>query len=679
MLNRDTSEMPSGRPQWRSTVLKPLVVALLLFSEVGLIASIISLLILSSIHAGFVKLDTENSGSGALSVQSALNRSRSLLWTTLPAVVFTLYRLFREAVVSALVVETPFIELHKSSPTRRTKVRKSVYVDYRTSLSIIAWYEALKNKHTFLGLCMLFSFVVSLALVPLAGGLFAEGREFLVSNATVNLFSVFNPSVDISTADYGLLFDAVSASWINAAPYPAGTDGHYPLPRIQPTEALQNYTISSTAETSQLSLDCRIVDDATIDTVNRTGIILQTNFTTTDRDCAISGDSLQNNNGLEFDYFKTFTVQDCPDWAGRTRLVLFYVRLSPLGTYLNSTLVSCIPSYWDVNGTVSITRSTGYKGQLAETPSFNEQSRSVKELPNLQRRTFEQAVLNVKTINIGGNVSTADRLSELVARDIDSRSLDFSASSIMKALNTIYPAIYTLLCVYHFFPTLEQPIQQNGILTVVENRLHVVVAAAVAMLAILILLVVETLYLIIYLHRHPSILAEEPVGLVGAANLLHESNIHCLVASSHDEPTFDGRLRRPSMQVGTKGRKSKTIYTDGHLLDRDCWVERDAASGRLKIVIETKEDDDGCAKLLHPHSFPGYQSRTTVQAGKHQHVTVQTRPTSVSSLGSSQPDHIRPDRPDDVENRIAPAQSDANTQNCAPLHHEGAADLWTER
>ena len=676
--NGDVSTIPSDRPRWRSIVLRPAVVALLLLSELALIAGIVDLTVLSSRHAGFVKLGAQDSKPTLLGLQSSVSHSRSLLWTTLPAVVLTLYRLFREAVVSAFVVETPFIELNKSSAARRTKVRKSVYVDYRTSFSIIAWYEALKNNHTFLGLCLLFSFVVSLALVPLAGGLFAEGQEKLVSNVTVNVLSTFTPHANITAANYGLMFDAISASWINAAPYPPGTDGFYPLPSIEPAQAFQNYTVSSHAETSQLSLDCRVVDDATITTVNRSNSIIETTFSATDRNCAISGDSLQTDKGKGFEYLKSITEQECPDWAGRTRLMLFHVKKSNSDTTVNTTLISCIPSYWAVNGTVETTRITGYKGRIVETPLFaREQSRSIKELPPLTRRTFETWVLTVKTISLSTGVVTAERLTELIARYIDSRSLDLSANSIIDAVNVIYPALYTMLCVSYYFPTLPEPIRQDGTLTLSENRLHVVIPAAIAMLVILVMLVIETLYLIIYLHRHPSILAEEPIGLVGAANLLHDSNIHCLIASSHNDTSFDGRLRRPSMHIGTNDKRSRTLYTDDHLRDRDCWVERDEVSGRLKIIVETKHEDDGCAKLLHPHSFPEYRPDPTVRAEKHQHVSVRAHSTSVSSIHSSEPEVSRAGRSDDAVASTRPIQHNTHPQNL--FHYRPAADLWIEK
>lgn len=586
--------MSPERAQWRSIVLRPGIVALLLSAEMSLIGAITTLWILSNVHAGFTNVGFQGSGSAVFSVQGALDRSQPLLWTTLPVIIFTLYRLFREAVVAALVVETPFIELHQSSSVNPTKIRKSIYVDYRTSLSIIAWYKALQNSHIFLGLCMLFSFVVSIALVPLAGGLFTEGMELSTTNATFSLISTLNMTTDIGVVDYGGFFDVVSASWIYNASYPAGTEGHFALPLIAPKQGLRNYTISLPATTSQLSLDCQVISDAAFTTKVETDNIALRAFSATDRDCLISGDIAVRSGDVYYDrfyYLKAFSQQDCPDVAGRTRMVIFSVPVFSYSDMQDPTLISCIPSYWIVNGTVSVIRSTDSAGRLTETPSFSETSRLIEELPDMKRQQFEQGVINVQSINIGSRFNSPNRLAELVARYTDSHGLEFAEENLIKAASTVYPAVYTMLCLDRFYPRLAQPIQQEGVLYIPENRLHIVEPVAIVMLVVLAILIVETIYLIIYLHKHPSILAEEPVGLIGAANLLHGSNISCLVAKFHHEPGFDGRLRRLVAQVGKTREKTRAPNTDDGLLDRDCWVEREPQSGRLRILVGSEAVD----------------------------------------------------------------------------------------
>jgi hypothetical protein len=130
-----------------------------------------------------------------------------------------------------------------------------------------------------------------------------------------------------------------------------------------------------------------------------------------------------------------------------------------------------------------------------------------------------------------------------------------------------------MLSLSYFFSESAQRVEQEGVLRILEYRLDIVEPVAIAMLLILAILILERIYLIIYLHRHPSILAEVPVGPVSAANLLHGSNISSLVANFHQDPEFDGRLRRSAEQANAPGEKTKVVNTDDCILDGECWIE----------------------------------------------------------------------------------------------------------
>ncbi|CAN9209030.1 unnamed protein product, partial [Alternaria alternata] len=488
--------------------------------------------------------------------QGALERGQPLLWTTLPFIMLTLYRLFREAVVGALVVDAPFVELHKSSSDRPTKIRKSIYLDYRTSLSIVAWSKALKNGHTFLGLCMLFSFVVSLGLVPLVGGLFAEGEELPATNAIFSLGSILDRTTDITVVDYGLLFDLVSASWVHTAPYPPGTDGNFPLPSVAPVGDLKNYTISLPATTSQLSLDCQVISGAAFTTDKETENIKNRRFSATDRDCLISGDIAVGNNKDSY-YLGAFSQQDCPDVAGRTRLVLFSVPVDSSGGMQDPTLISCIPSYWTVNGTLGVVRTTDSTNRSAETPSFSESSRSIEELPDIKRQQFEEGVAKVQSINIGSKVNTPDRLAELVARYIDNHDLEFAEDNLIKASSTVYPAVYTMLCLDKFYPTLAQPIQQGGVLHIPENRLH-------------------------------------------------DDKKQDKTSKKQE------KVNRKQNRADKKEEKKKVSNTDDSLLARKCWVEREPDAWELKILVEPRAVD----APFPEHAFSASQKDSALHAAQ---------------------------------------------------------------
>lgn len=580
------------------------MIALLLAAEFVLFCGIIILYVLSLKRHGFVNIGIQSISTPALSVDGIVERGRPLLWTSLPTLIFTLYRIFRESVISSLTVETPYMELQNATIDHPAEVKKSVYLDYRTSFAVVAWWKAFENKHWFLGICMLLSFVVSLGLVPMAARLFAEGEELLPTNATIFQESAYEPPFNMSGIDYAGLMDAVSASWIHNASFPLRTDGTFAFPRISPGGKQQNYTMTINTTSPYLSLDCQPVNSPVISTKIVTGNIVQTEFSAIDRDCSLSG--TMNSGPAWSAYLGAFRQSDCNSSAGTSRIYFFYTSYSsPSGELTNSKLVSCIPSYWNVTGTLEVVSSAGFTSRQVEVAAFSpaspmHEAYRTTELPEFARPQFEMAVMNVLTINTGSGINSPNRLAELVARYLAANRLEIIETALMKAATVIYPAIYTMANVRYFYQDLTSPIQQRGILRIPENRLHVVPYAAITMLVILGILMAETAYLIWYITHHKSILAEEPIGLIGAASLLHGSNLHDIVSDFHGDRDFDGRLHRPlpSPQgrsrlsaffrfFRTKTEDEKTKHTDEKLLDMKCYVRPCEGCPCLQIVVQT--------------------------------------------------------------------------------------------
>ncbi|PVH77317.1 hypothetical protein DL98DRAFT_638531 [Cadophora sp. DSE1049] len=614
---------PRKRETWRSLTLRKWVLGLLLTSEIALFCGIIALFALSILRSGFVNVGRQSISDPAFSFRGAVERGRPLLWTSVPTLIFMLYRIFRGSVIDSLIVETPYMELNKATIAHPTKVEKSVYLDYRTSFAVVAWYKAFKNQHRFLGSCMLLSFVVSIILVPLAARLFAEGEELLPTDATINLFSAYEPPYNMSDIDYAGLMDAVSASWIHNASYPPGTDGTFALPQISPARNRQNYTITLDVTCPQLSLDCQAISSPATSTKIETDSIIRTKFSAIDRGCSISGDMLSRSQWSA--YLRAFSESSCAESAGTSRVFFFYASYSGSSGELDgTTLVSCIPSYWNVTGTLNVISNVGFTGRF-EIPAFSPKSPKVTQLPAFARQQFESAIMNVMTINTGSEINSPNRLAELVARYITAKGLERSETALIKAATTIYPAIYTMLNVGYFYPDLPSPVQRQGIIRIPENRLHVVPYASITMLVILGMLIVETVCLICFVFRHESILAEEPIGLIGAANLLHNSNISDVVSSFHSGRDLDGRLRLPLHEPGHGSSGSwwstffrkKATNTDSELLRRNCYVVRGKDCPCLQIVVDTGYDPDAVNEKSCGHSTSVGQVTATMTS----HVT----------------------------------------------------------
>ncbi|ETI26233.1 hypothetical protein G647_03010 [Cladophialophora carrionii CBS 160.54] len=609
----DTPELPSPdrRKRWRSITLRLWCVPLLLLAEVALIIGIGTLFALSRQRTGFVEVGFGERSLDISSFPGALRWGQGLLWTTLPVLIIGLYKLFRDAVVAALVVETPYIELARTSRDRPVKARKSVYLDYRSYFAIVACGKAWKNKHYFLSICLVLSFVEALGLVPLTARLFAAREELLPKEATINVLSAFDTSAPLGNADYGALMDAVSASWINESPLPRGTDGDFAFSRITPTQPGTNFTISAPTNASRLTMDCTEVpmSSSNLNVVDETDSFVTVSFSTTDRGCDIEGSIPASTDGDDF--LEAILTSKCPDAAGNSRIGFFYGAVSTTGDLSNSILVSCIPTYWSAPGTLTVvTTNSAFSGRVVETPKFNASSYNVQDL-GIPAQQFEQGVMTVQTFNpatsSAGNTNAPLRLAELIVRRIEALGQSYSAESLINATNRIYPAIYTMLALTYFYPELSQPVAITGTLAVPQNRLHVVPPVAIAMLVILAILLASTGYLIFYLHYHPSILAEEPVGLLGAASLLRQSNIADIIEKYHQQDDFDGRLSRElpknsnsaSKEMSSKKakkkqkkKKKKKQHLDDQLKETWCWVERGERPHEL--IIKMGRPDESC-------------------------------------------------------------------------------------
>ncbi|KAK5095545.1 hypothetical protein LTR70_003468 [Exophiala xenobiotica] len=594
-----------ARNTWRSLTLRSWVLGLLLGTEIGLLVGIVILQVLSKQNDGFVKIRTQTITEPALSYEGTVQRAKSLLWTSVPTLIFTFYRIFRDSVITSFTVETPYMELYKTIQGPTIKLGRSAYLDYRTYLAPVALFKAFKNGHRFLGTCMLISFPVSIILVPLAARLFSEGMVLDIMTMDVNMLSSYMPPENMAIVDYAAVMDAVSASWIYGASYPSSTDGTYSFPRVSPKEARENYTITVDTNSPQLTLDCALVDSPITSFEQATPDTGQIKFSGDDRGCNVSGTA--SFSSAWNTYLRAFETHSCDESVSGIRLFYFYATAQNAGREPDhSAIVSCIPTFWNVTGFLDVVSTVGFTRTRVEVPAFTATLHEVADLPAFSDQQFTYSIMGVGILNpsSGADTNTPNRVAELVARDIAAKKLVLSEATIIDSAKIIIPAIYTMMNVQYYFPDLPIPAEQEGVLRAPENRLHVVTYAAATMLVVLGMLIVETICLFIYIHKHCTILPEEPVGLIGAANLLHNSNIPQIIDTFHQHPAFDGRLHReldrpesekttPRAWLSTltcRSKQPKKTYTDDYLLEKDCYVVRSQTCPCLQIIVRDADD-----------------------------------------------------------------------------------------
>lgn len=94
------------------------------------------------------------------------------------------------------------------------------------------------------------------------------------------------------------------------------------------------------------------------------------------------------------------------------------------------------------------------------------------------------------------------------------------------------------------------------------------------------------------------------MGLIGAANLLHNSNIPQIIDTFHQHPEFNGclhcELDQPESEKTTqrswlaaltcRSKKPKNTYSDDILLEKDCYVVRSQTCSCLRIIVDYADD-----------------------------------------------------------------------------------------
>ncbi|KAJ9637866.1 hypothetical protein H2201_006761 [Coniosporium apollinis] len=519
----------------------------------------------------------------------------------------TLYRLFRESVVTALIVETPFIELQKTIKRGKTAAKRTICLDYRTKFALKAWLVAMQNGHILLGCGMLLSFVVSILLVPLASGLFYTQTDQRPRTATINITSIYEAANLNASVDYGAVFEVVSASWLYGATPPSGTNGVHAFPAFEPSQpGWKTYNMTLLVNASGASLDCLSIESFSLHYDRATDETGTARFEATDRGCIVR-DSFAVSSASD-QYLKCASNTSCISDVGFSRMAFFYARRSESSENRLSDIsfISCIPSYWSVPGNLSIVENATSSGSITVLPQFSpdKEAGAILDRPYTWKQ-FEQDIQNVLYVNPGYRVQTS-ALGNLILKYTAKGYTTLDAITLMASAKIIFPAIYAILCIQRLYQQVEPPTQRQGILRIPENRLKVAPGVAYIFIGILAVLVVESVVLLIYLQRHPTILAEEPVGLLGAANLLHGSDVGNFVREVHKESDFDGRIFPEAEMTNSDAshvawntlrklmfwKKSKKTRED--VLESQCWIKEVGSSAvERTIMLEWEGHSEG--------------------------------------------------------------------------------------
>lgn len=113
--------------------------------------------------------------------------------------------------------------------------------------------------------------------------------------------------------------------------------------------------------------------------------------------------------------------------------------------------------------------------------------------------------------------------------------------AIIDAASTLWSTTFAVLASTELFKPSSPPVNGTGIYSSEMSRLIVVSPIAYIILSVLIVVAVLNISLFFYASQE-SILLEEPVGLVSAAGILHESSVNEIVDELVKGQGFDGKV-----------------------------------------------------------------------------------------------------------------------------------------
>ncbi|PVH78370.1 hypothetical protein DL98DRAFT_656240 [Cadophora sp. DSE1049] len=568
--------------QWNSWKTRWLWLSLILFITMSLVIVILCLDSASRQNTGFAPL---GSAPAFLSKRPVLEKalwSQGILYTTLPAFLMTLYIMMVSSSVTSFVELQPFLDLARSNggPAKTT-----VMLDYRTYPILYSFVVAFRNKHTMLGVYMLLSVLLTVAVVPLTAFLFTDGSFNFESVVPVTIATAFDETSVLAIPDLRLIMDFASAFRIYNGHAPPWTDGEYAFPKIVaaklPPLGSGNLTANVTAHSAYI--DCRIIPEKEY-TVTRVdhigGSIPPFTLQISSDDC---GCVVTNNFNIRHKSLPNLqpNATYMTTWRTSCTLETEYSRLSIMTVLYNQavdiltnfSIISCVPSYWQTPGSLTMATPSLSSGSAPTIHSFVKNESDAKAFrPPVVSLFFESSLHTIGSFNPTSDVEAND-----FGRHILSLAGKYNESSpiapetLSSAVQVLFSSVYSVLLSTTVMQPVSAPVEENTIHTRQRNRL-VVVSPVAYIISIILSGVALAIVTMFWYGRQPSVLREEPVGILSHAGILVGSDLLEKMKIMKDEPGYNGKM--------VEALKDEYPYLEGW----NCKLE-DSADHRMARIV----------------------------------------------------------------------------------------------
>ncbi|KAH8668569.1 hypothetical protein BX600DRAFT_510655 [Xylariales sp. PMI_506] len=544
--------MPTGHTlrqvsNWKTRKLRWPFAFLVISFEIAMIAVVVFLeqkstkengiLTVSSLGVDSADADTLISDMTKFGLSSAVSQDGAglgygLLWTTLPVIVMTLYRYAWDAIVDATAERQPYVELARDR-SRAANARHTIMLDYRSYPVLYNWAVAFKNGHYLISFSKLLSLVLSTILVPLTAYLFIVMSIKMPSETTINITSVFNDQLVNAQTEFQTPMNiAASILGFGANPLSWSTPEYaFAGFTVDDLSLVGNITTNATAYSAYL--DCEIKSlgsDYSIVPPNDGSITIEGS----DRGCDMPSIPIGTSDNITLRAVTWSTIQ-CSAQTHYSRVGIITANYAESAPYNlgNLTVLSCIPSYWTTSGLLTASKGSGSAPEYA---GFQPDASSATEFRPFFAAALENTLPTYMSFDPSNTFQTdawGRLIYQLAVRRNAQDPLD--SQNVKDSMSDLYQAFYAALASSMLFSAAASSAggQQTAVgatLFQLLPRLVVVVPVAWAMLAFLFLILVCHSCLIYYAERRQSILQEEPVGLLGSAVLLQDSNIMDIVA-----------------------------------------------------------------------------------------------------------------------------------------------------
>lgn len=548
--------------QWRA---KSLIMTSTILTEIGLIVTIIYLARRSATNNGVTSVPQPPSPvSGRFDINTVWNYG--LLWTVFPTFVLTVFKIAWDSIVDDSIDRQPFVELARGR-SRPASAKKTILLDYGSYSSFISWLCAFRNGHILLSFAMLLRLLFSVVVIPLSAYLFFQAPSQSISATNISLTTTFNESAVTATVSMQPAIDLATSTRVYNGNPPAWMTLEYAFESFDTSLSNGHTTANITHQNAtaySAYLDCQIYNASFASNSDDT-----ISYSMNDRGCDVSG-SVNLDSSHPHTYAQSWTNLCTNTSNGNHRLGMLagiYSKTSPLNL-ANFSLVSCIPSYWQKSGPLTVSIYTD------SSPQFVSFVPSIKAaiLP-FSYQTIEDN-LHFYTFFDPSRTIVADALGASIlsyAGTLNS-SAPMTPDVIKNATEDMFTTTYAGLAHKIMLQPAEttRVVSGEAILSIPVTRLYVTMPLAYTIVAVLFLILGCNVGLFVYAIKHP-ILVEEPSGLFGYATLLLDSNIFDIVSDAL------GRARPAKKTVTEFVSEKYTVETS------KCYLEKNGAASKITI------------------------------------------------------------------------------------------------